>query len=101
MIHVVVFSGIFFFTFRDMGYLGKSILGIFAYLLKGAIFARLLPGIWDIGDPTIQASLIYRMGREAENISSPLMTMQRKVLAKFDSHFIPKTNITHEQAKFH
>ena len=35
---VLVISGIFLFTFRDMGYLGKLIMGIFLHLLKG---------IWD------------------------------------------------------
>ena len=39
LIPMLIFSGIFSFTFRDMGYLGKLILEIFAYLLKG---------IWDI-----------------------------------------------------
>ena len=54
---VLAFSGIFLFTFRDMGYLEKLLLEIFAYLLKGyGIFARLLAGIWDIGAPPIQAS---------------------------------------------
>ena len=54
----LVFSGIFLFTFRDMEYFGKLILGIFAYLLKGICkIACLLPGVWDIGDPTIQASI--------------------------------------------
>ena len=32
---LLVFSGIFLFTFKDMGYLKKLILGLFAYLLKG------------------------------------------------------------------
>ena len=35
----LVFSGIFLFTYRDIGYFGKLILGIFASLFKR---------IWDI-----------------------------------------------------
>ena len=55
---VLIFSGIFLFTFRDMGYLGKLILGIFAHLLKGiwdiCLFTSRDMGYWG---PPIQASL--------------------------------------------
>ena len=43
-------------TFRDIEYLGKLIMGIFASLL--GILACLLHRIWDIWYPPIQASYI-------------------------------------------
>ena len=33
---VLIIPGIFLFIFRDMGYLGKLIMGIFLHLLKAA-----------------------------------------------------------------
>ena len=51
---VLVFSGIFLFTFKDMGYLKKLILGLFAYLLKGIGLLNIClfsSGMCDIGDP--------------------------------------------------
>ena len=49
----------YFAYFQGYCYLGKSIMGIFASLLgilKVIILACLLPGIWDIWYPPIQAS---------------------------------------------
>lgn len=61
----------------------------------------------DDGEVQVSA-LIYTMGREAEKIFKSF-TFENdddkkdydKVLEKFDTHFIPKTNIIHERAKFH
>ncbi|MCG8045737.1 MAG: reverse transcriptase domain-containing protein, partial [Candidatus Thiodiazotropha endolucinida] len=53
------------------------------------------------------SSLIYTMGKEAENVfkSFELDAEDSKnyatVLEKFDLHFIPKRNYIHERAKFH
>ena len=53
------------------------------------------------GDVQVSA-LIYSMGREAENIfKSFTFDDDDFVLAKFDSHFTPKTNIIQERAMFH
>ena len=49
-----------FVTFRDIEYLGKINMGIFANL-KG-ILAYLLQGIWDIWYPPIQASQMKATG---------------------------------------
>ena len=49
---MLVISGIFLFTSRNIGYLGNLIKGIFSNLLKG---------IWDIGNPPVQASIFEKL----------------------------------------
>ena len=52
-------------------------------------------------------ALIYTMGKEAEHILKVFTFGEgnekkfAKVIQKFDDHFIPKKNITHERACFH
>jgi hypothetical protein len=60
-------------------------------------------------DENIQlSSLIYAMGLEAENIFKSFVFANddekdnyKVVMAKFDSHFVPKRNIIHERTLFH
>lgn len=60
----------------------------------------------DKKDKSVQMNtLLYAMGRDAENIFSQFQGINNDstlddVLAKFDAHFVPKINVMHERAKF-
>jgi hypothetical protein len=62
-----------------------------------------------VEEKTIQvSSLIYTMGLEAENIFKSFVFANedekdnyKVVMAKFDSHLVPKCNIIHESTLFH
>ena len=53
------------------------------------------------------SALIYPMGREAQHVYKSFTLVDGDdakfdvILAKFDEHFVPKRNITHERTRFH
>ena len=53
------------------------------------------------------STLVYAMGQESEHIFSQFALSEAdqkdydKVIAQYDKHFIPKTNVIHERAMFH